>query len=195
MNNGCQSLWDFLHLMHCSLLRAAIWWGINFHSDFPRLWQVLVFLLLWPEELKQATNRCCFSITKKKKKKKKKEEEAEGERLTAGPLLLWNQGLPPSSAEARLGGFVSFPELSPSPTLSLAGFYPLCPQVPPFHMPAPHFPFHKALVSRRPTEKVSFEWYSGLGKPTTHDGFWKPIVQNQTQCFPFWDLWPKGSFS
>ena len=145
MNNGWQSLWDFLHLMHCSLLRAAIWWGINFHSDFPRLWQVLVFLLLWPEELKQATNRCCVSITKKKKEE---EEEAEGERLTAGPLLLWNQGLPPSSAEARLGGF------------------PLCPQVPPFRMLAPHFPFHKALVSRRPTEKVSFEWYSGLGKPT-----------------------------
>lgn len=174
MNNGWQSLWDFIHLMHCSLLRAAIWWGINFHNDFPRLWQVQVFLLLWPEKLKQATNRCCVSITKKK--------EAEGERLTAGPLLLWNQGLPPSSAEARLGGFVSFPEISPSPTLSLAGFYPLCPQVPPFRMPAPHFPFHKALVSRCPTEKVSFEWYSGLGKPTnpwwvlkTHSPKTKPV--------------------
>lgn len=95
----------------------------------------------------------------------KKEEEAEGERLTAGPLLLWNQGLPPSGAETGLQGFVSLPGLSPSRTLSLAGFYPLCPQVPPSHLPAPHFPFHKALVSRHPMEKVSFEWYSGLGKP------------------------------
>lgn len=120
MNNGCQSLWDFLHLMHCSLLRAAIWWGINFHSDFPRLWQVLVFLLLWPEELKQATNRCCVSITKKKKKKKKLKESV----WQPDPFCSETKGFHPVVLRLDLEDLSPFPSFHPLPHSPLLDFIP-----------------------------------------------------------------------
>ena len=168
--------------MDCSLLMATISWGIDFHNNFPQLWQVQVFLLLWPEELKQTTNRYCVSI-RKKKKKKLKEGIWQPNVFSSG-----NQGLPYSSVDTRLWGFFSFSSFHPLPHAHFLGFNPSSHRCL-VSISSTLLHFLKALVSRLSTTQVSVEWVLQLSRPT-HEGskIKQKLNQNQksNQCVPFW---------
>lgn len=119
-------------------------------------------------------------------KKKKKLKESIWQ---LKPFCSGNQGLPHSSVETRLGGFVSFLGFHPLPHSRFLRFIPFAHRCL-LSVFLPRFPFLKALVSRFLTTQVSFEWYSCLGKPMKGSENNKDQNKKTNQHIPLWGPLP-----